>query len=170
VLTTQHLYPQKLALTSPTSGGLSVGVVRSRTKATEFFFFVMVNEWKRIQGCKMRGARWPPLYQSTDLGNGCWGTRALLQGKEGVRRLARSGCVLLGHLRVNVERGVHDTGNVIVWWVLRKRLHSEAYRLFRVLALSVNVFVTLATQQHLEYRCKSLFETPCITNGSPFEP
>jgi hypothetical protein len=30
------LRPQKLALTSPTSGGLSVGVVRSRTKATEF--------------------------------------------------------------------------------------------------------------------------------------
>ena len=29
------LYPQKLALTSPTGGGHSVGVVRSRTKATE---------------------------------------------------------------------------------------------------------------------------------------
>jgi hypothetical protein len=29
------LYPQKLALTSPTSGGHSVGTVRSRTKATE---------------------------------------------------------------------------------------------------------------------------------------
>jgi hypothetical protein len=29
------LYSQKLALTSPTSGGLSVGIVRSRTKATE---------------------------------------------------------------------------------------------------------------------------------------
>ena len=29
--------PQKLALTSPTGGGRSVGVVRSRTKATEFF-------------------------------------------------------------------------------------------------------------------------------------
>jgi hypothetical protein len=32
------LYPQKLALTSPTSGGRSVGIVRSRTKATEFCF------------------------------------------------------------------------------------------------------------------------------------
>jgi hypothetical protein len=31
------LYPQKLALTSPTSGGRSVGIVRSRTKVTEFF-------------------------------------------------------------------------------------------------------------------------------------
>jgi hypothetical protein len=29
------LYPQKLALTSPTSGGRSVGIVRSRTIATE---------------------------------------------------------------------------------------------------------------------------------------
>ena len=32
------LYPQKLALTSPTGGGCSVGMVRSRTKATEFSF------------------------------------------------------------------------------------------------------------------------------------
>jgi hypothetical protein len=31
------LYPQNLALTSPTSGCRSVGIVRSRTKATEFF-------------------------------------------------------------------------------------------------------------------------------------
>jgi hypothetical protein len=29
------LYPQKLALTSPTSSDRSVGIVRSRTKATE---------------------------------------------------------------------------------------------------------------------------------------
>ena len=36
------LYPQKLALTSPTGGGRSVGIVRLRTKATEFFFFVSV--------------------------------------------------------------------------------------------------------------------------------
>jgi hypothetical protein len=33
------LYPQKLALTSPTSGGRSVGIVRLRTKATEFSFY-----------------------------------------------------------------------------------------------------------------------------------
>jgi hypothetical protein len=37
-------YPQKLALTSPTSGGLSVGIVRSRTKAKEYFFFVGYNK------------------------------------------------------------------------------------------------------------------------------
>jgi len=30
------LYSQKLALTSPTGGGRSVGIVRVRTKATEF--------------------------------------------------------------------------------------------------------------------------------------
>jgi hypothetical protein len=30
------LYPQRLALTSPTGGGRSVGIVRSWTKATEF--------------------------------------------------------------------------------------------------------------------------------------
>jgi magnesium-transporting ATPase (P-type) len=28
--------------------------------------------------------------------------------------------------------------------------------------LSVNFFVTLATQYRLEYSCKALFETPCI--------
>jgi hypothetical protein len=33
---TRHLYPQKFALTSPTSGGRSVGIVRSRTHSTEF--------------------------------------------------------------------------------------------------------------------------------------
>jgi hypothetical protein len=27
--------------------------------------------------------------------------------------------------------------------------------------LSVKVFVTLATRQHFEYRCKNIFETPC---------
>jgi hypothetical protein len=36
------LYPQTLALTSPTSGGRSVGIVRSRTQATEFVIFVRV--------------------------------------------------------------------------------------------------------------------------------
>jgi len=30
------LYPQKLALISPTGGGRSVGIVRVRTKATKF--------------------------------------------------------------------------------------------------------------------------------------
>jgi len=34
------LYPQKLALTSPTGGCRSVGIVRMRTKATEFVCFL----------------------------------------------------------------------------------------------------------------------------------
>jgi len=34
------LYPQKLALTSPTGGGRSVGIVRVRTKATEYSYTV----------------------------------------------------------------------------------------------------------------------------------
>jgi hypothetical protein len=36
------IYPQKLALTSPTNSDLSVGIVRSRIQATEFsivYFF-----------------------------------------------------------------------------------------------------------------------------------
>jgi hypothetical protein len=38
------LYPQKLALTSPTSGGCSVGIVRSRTQATEFSLLLPNNK------------------------------------------------------------------------------------------------------------------------------
>jgi hypothetical protein len=34
------LYPQKLALTSRTSGSRSVGIVHSRTKVTELFYAV----------------------------------------------------------------------------------------------------------------------------------
>jgi hypothetical protein len=40
------LSPQKLALTSPTSGGRSVGIVLSRTKATELVNFLL---WSRMQ-------------------------------------------------------------------------------------------------------------------------
>jgi hypothetical protein len=36
------LYLQKLALTSPTNGGRSVGIVRSQTKATELVRYVIV--------------------------------------------------------------------------------------------------------------------------------
>jgi hypothetical protein len=42
------LYQQKLALTSPTSGDGSVGIVRSRTQATEF----------SLNGVEM-GMQWP---------------------------------------------------------------------------------------------------------------
>jgi hypothetical protein len=37
-----NLYPQKFAITSPTNGGRSVGIVRSRTQATEFSFTFLV--------------------------------------------------------------------------------------------------------------------------------
>jgi hypothetical protein len=36
------LYLQKLELTSPTSGGRSVGIIRSLTKATEVLLFFIV--------------------------------------------------------------------------------------------------------------------------------
>jgi hypothetical protein len=36
-----NLYPQKLAITSPTSGCRSVGIVRSRTQTMEFSFFLV---------------------------------------------------------------------------------------------------------------------------------
>jgi hypothetical protein len=65
------------------------------------------------------------------------------------------------------------------WWrVLRKRLHLKEHQLSVVQVvgrwmvrtpLRVSVFVTLATQ-HLEYRCKAFFETPCITSGSHIKP
>ena len=45
------LYPQKLALTSPTGGGRSVGIVRSRTKATDFslVFSIVTNFFAYLQ-------------------------------------------------------------------------------------------------------------------------
>jgi hypothetical protein len=42
------LYPQKLALTSPTGGGHSVGMVRSRTRATEFSLAIN-DDWERLK-------------------------------------------------------------------------------------------------------------------------
>jgi hypothetical protein len=41
-------YPQRLALTSPTSGGRSVGIVRLRTTATNFSFFLVNYTRKEI--------------------------------------------------------------------------------------------------------------------------
>jgi hypothetical protein len=41
-----NLYPQKLALTSPTSGGRSVDIVCSRTHATEFLIVSTDNRLK----------------------------------------------------------------------------------------------------------------------------
>jgi hypothetical protein len=51
------LYPQKLALTSPTGGGRSVGIVRSRTKATEFSFSVPTQNLRDIILLKVTAKR-----------------------------------------------------------------------------------------------------------------
>jgi hypothetical protein len=43
------LYPQKLAITSPTSGGRSVGVVHSRTQTMEFFIIIFIYQsWTEV--------------------------------------------------------------------------------------------------------------------------
>jgi hypothetical protein len=42
------LYQQKLALTSPTSGCRSVGIVRLRTKATELVSYHGITVWSSI--------------------------------------------------------------------------------------------------------------------------
>jgi hypothetical protein len=44
------LYQQKLAITSPTSGGRSVGIVRSRTQTMEFVLFVCLFNRSGLQG------------------------------------------------------------------------------------------------------------------------
>jgi hypothetical protein len=56
------LPPQKLELTSPTSGGCSVGIVRSRTQATEFIVYILrsfPNESEVQTGgsCELRSLR-----------------------------------------------------------------------------------------------------------------
>jgi hypothetical protein len=62
--------------------------------------------------------------------------------------------------------------------MLLKRLHLKEYKLFIVqylqrrtvcTALSVNIFVTLATQYHLEYHCKALSELPSINSETCIE-
>jgi hypothetical protein len=42
------LYPQKLALTSPTSGGRSVAIVRLQAKATEFVLCIFTYVYTRF--------------------------------------------------------------------------------------------------------------------------
>jgi hypothetical protein len=44
-----HLYPQKLALTSPTSDGRSVGIVLSRIKTTELLQAYTVSQSVGLQ-------------------------------------------------------------------------------------------------------------------------
>ena len=54
------LYPQMLALTSPTDGGRSVGIVRVRTKATEFSFEFR-NWLGRIFRFVLGRVKWPSM-------------------------------------------------------------------------------------------------------------
>jgi hypothetical protein len=42
------LYPQKLALSSPTNGGRSVGIVLSRTKAKKLFLLLLLLVWHGV--------------------------------------------------------------------------------------------------------------------------
>jgi hypothetical protein len=42
------LYPQKLELTSSTSRGRSISIVRSRTQATEFSFLFVYHRYRRL--------------------------------------------------------------------------------------------------------------------------
>jgi hypothetical protein len=48
------LYLQKLALTSPTCGGRSVGIVRSRTQTMEFFKYIPPK--RRLNSNRLHGA------------------------------------------------------------------------------------------------------------------
>ena len=51
------LYPQKLALTSPTGGGRSVGMVRSRTEATEFSLVLILHLAHTVYFCVLFGSQ-----------------------------------------------------------------------------------------------------------------
>jgi hypothetical protein len=51
------LSPQKLEITSPTSGGRSVGIVRSRTQTVEFSFF----NHNRLTNIHQHMKQWLPL-------------------------------------------------------------------------------------------------------------
>jgi hypothetical protein len=84
--------------------------------------------------------------------------------------------VTLYHLAMNVVRPrssqhgmrISVYADVLIsFWVL---LFQGVERWIVCTPLSVNVFVTIATHQHLEYHCKALFEIPCITSGSHIEP
>jgi hypothetical protein len=52
-----------------------------------------------------------PHYQSTDLGNGCWGTGELQQGSEGVWCFAGSECVLCEIVYVTIARAACEASS-----------------------------------------------------------
>jgi hypothetical protein len=59
------LYPRKLALTSPTSGGHSVGIVRSQNKATEFVVFVYYYQMTRLSETDHERSNHFPMFTHT---------------------------------------------------------------------------------------------------------
>jgi hypothetical protein len=70
---------KKLALTSPTSGGRSIGMVRSRTQATEFSFFMdskfsWRSKWSSSQSSWLQirrsRVRFPDIKKSSGSGTG----------------------------------------------------------------------------------------------------
>jgi hypothetical protein len=75
--------------------------------------------------------------------------------------------------RVFIKELSNGVSNATALRVLRKRLDLNAYKLSIIqgvercivcTTLSVNVFMTYATPQHLEYHSKALCETPCVTS------
>jgi hypothetical protein len=83
------LYPQKLALTSPTSGGRSVVIVCSRTQNTEFSFFSFFNVSIKLRDDR---SRLISIYIY-----GCANQNASVQTSSpvrAVRRITRAACWL----------------------------------------------------------------------------
>jgi hypothetical protein len=48
--------------------------------------------------------------------------------------------------------------------IVHLQQYLERRMVCNFVSLSVKAFVALATQEHLEYRCKALFKTLCISN------
>ena len=65
------LYPQKLALTLPTGGGRSVGIVRSRTKATEFSLVFVIVKLRVFENMVLRRIFGPRRDEVTGNGGEC---------------------------------------------------------------------------------------------------
>ena len=83
------LYPQKLARTSPTGGGHSVGIVRSRTKATELVKHKVVMHVKMIYWFRYDSKYWYIV-------KGKANPLQTLTGPEGSRRLRFADFMTIG--------------------------------------------------------------------------
>jgi hypothetical protein len=59
-----------LALTSPTSGGLSVGIVRLRTKATEFILLCLSHCFAFLLRCSVTWLKLVPIIIGTNFNYG----------------------------------------------------------------------------------------------------